>query len=326
MFVQELLSDINKHLLINESLYNFSIQESSRLVKIAHKFHIGDFDDIYDMFKSREGKLLFVDDSEYLKLPYKTIYIEGTVKRYEGIDAVPKRAMVVQKLNEKLWIYYGFGYLPRIKRWILNPISFIFHIGSQIMISEILEQMRKIIPDDTFNVLPPDLQYKLKEKVDHISRFDNQKTAILPCILLKNNINEEYVQSSLQEETFDLTTLSNFIMLLNCKNVSTNQIKVYQSAKKKGQGGYGGRKIELPTYNYHILKLKLPKEIDKQNIDNHNEAMKHYRKHFCRGHFKTYTEGKPLLGHGIGRYWFSAHLRGSEDGFVDKDYEIQLTK
>ena len=137
----------------------------------------------------------------------------------------------------------------------------------------------------------------------------------------------EHIDHVIESESTMFTHLQEFLRLLNCVNVGLNPIDVYTSAKKQGRGGFGGRRLPLPMFKYHTLKLKLPKKKgEKEKTMDISEAMRHYRKHFCRGHFKVYTEEKPLLGHSIGRYWFSAHLRGSEDGFVDKDYKAVITK
>jgi hypothetical protein len=48
------------------------------------------------------------------------------------------------------------------------------------------------------------------------------------------------------------------------------------------------------------------------------------RMHLARGHFKTYTEEKPLLGKNVGTWWWSPHVRGDAAiGHVVKDYEVR---
>ena len=44
--------------------------------------------------------------------------------------------------------------------------------------------------------------------------------------------------------------------------------------------------------------------------------------HIVRGHFKTYTEERPLFGKRTGTYWWQPMLRGTENRFVLKDYEV----
>lgn len=45
--------------------------------------------------------------------------------------------------------------------------------------------------------------------------------------------------------------------------------------------------------------------------------------HICRGHFKTYTEEKPLFGSITGTYWWANQVRGSKErGEVKKRYQV----
>jgi hypothetical protein len=46
--------------------------------------------------------------------------------------------------------------------------------------------------------------------------------------------------------------------------------------------------------------------------------------HIARGHFKTYTPDRPLLGHAVGTFWWDQAVRGNKDaGVVTKDYKVQ---
>jgi hypothetical protein len=38
--------------------------------------------------------------------------------------------------------------------------------------------------------------------------------------------------------------------------------------------------------------------------------------HLCRGHFKTFTAKRPLLGKHVGTFWWEPHLRGSEQAGI----------
>jgi hypothetical protein len=59
-------------------------------------------------------------------------------------------------------------------------------------------------------------------------------------------------------------------------------------------------------------------------IENDGESIERENSfHFCRSHFKTYTEEKPLFGKYVGDFWWDAHARGSiKKGLVTKDYKI----
>lgn len=49
--------------------------------------------------------------------------------------------------------------------------------------------------------------------------------------------------------------------------------------------------------------------------------------HWVRGHFKTFTAEKPLLGRATGTFWWTPHLAGSKEaGVVVKDYKIDVKR
>jgi hypothetical protein len=75
-------------------------------------------------------------------------------------------------------------------------------------------------------------------------------------------------------------------------------------------------------HRHYVLQIRPMKEVYK--IENDGESIERENSfHFCRGHFKTYTEEKPLFGKYVGDFWWDAHARGSiKKGLVTKDYKI----
>ena len=109
--------------------------------------------------------------------------------------------------------------------------------------------------------------------------------------------------------------LLSFLGLLCCKNILIEQhnpdAKLQKARKKRGK---------LPLFSYHTLVIKptgkRQESIPRNLWDN--------RVHLCRGHFKTYTEDKPLFGHITGRFWWQPTVRGrNREGVVMKDYELR---
>jgi len=101
---------------------------------------------------------------------------------------------------------------------------------------------------------------------------------------------------------------------LNCKNITTKEISRDKENLKRG------RKNLPPLYSYHVLQITSPSanKGEKPRILGQGK----HRQHWCRGHFKHYTEEKPLFGKYTGLYFWEPHLRGdSKRGFADKDYE-----
>lgn len=105
-----------------------------------------------------------------------------------------------------------------------------------------------------------------------------------------------------------------FCTLLNCKNIE--QVVVPAKKKKKGRKVTG-----TPSYSYKVLKIN--RNSKKYSSESKSTTDETNRLHLCRGHFKTFTEAKPLLGKAVGTYWWQPQLRGnSKKGTIEKDYEI----
>ena len=151
--------------------------------------------------------------------------------------------------------------------------------------------------------------------------FLNGKTVFQPVFP------KDFSTNFSEKETADIELEANTIIycanlsliLLNTKNIVTQEetppVKLNKKRIKKGK---------QPLFTYHTLRLKLPGKSRKGNTSAGN-GDNTTRLHLCRGHFKTYTAEKPLLGRFTGRYWWQPHARGNKDqGVVQKDYKVEL--
>lgn len=117
----------------------------------------------------------------------------------------------------------------------------------------------------------------------------------------------------------DISVFNVFLALLSCKNITAETIRIDEKLNKRRS-----KKGKLPLYDYKVLNLILPgnkKEVNKSDL---NETSIKQRVHLCRGHFKEYTEKRPLFGKYVGRYWWQAIVRGKGDGMINKEYQIKL--
>ena len=74
---------------------------------------------------------------------------------------------------------------------------------------------------------------------------------------------------------------------------------------------------------YKVLKVKVGKDREYVLGRGSTGESLDLPLHAVRGHFKTYTAERPLLGRFVGRYWWPAHARGKiENGEVRKSYEV----
>lgn len=130
----------------------------------------------------------------------------------------------------------------------------------------------------------------------------------------KNKMDSAAVKGLKEESTPDLEILNQALLLLSCRNIATEK-KVPPEALNRKRKKAG----KQPLFTYHTLVLK-PVGSKQKSIPKH---LWNDRIHLQRGHFKTYTEEKPLFGRLTGRYWWQAHVRGNnKDGVVMKDYLV----
>ena len=103
------------------------------------------------------------------------------------------------------------------------------------------------------------------------------------------------------------------IGLVNCKNVDTEPRQTQRRGGKKS-------KRQPKTLDYHVIKLPRP-----SGGGGHGSgAGEPMAFHAVRGHFRTYTAERPLMGKRVGTYWFAAHVRGDARVGVSKaTYEVR---
>ena len=114
-----------------------------------------------------------------------------------------------------------------------------------------------------------------------------------------------------------LAVFESTLLFLNCKNVVVNIVNPPEKLNKKRL-----RKGKLPIFTYRTLHLpshSVLKSGEKQeSLGNHN------RIHLCRGHFKVYTEDRPLMGRHVGMYYWEPYVRGqNKKGVIVKDYHLE---
>ncbi|WP_319431584.1 hypothetical protein [Mycobacterium sp. RTGN5] len=104
------------------------------------------------------------------------------------------------------------------------------------------------------------------------------------------------------------------LSLVNCRNVKTpesGQIKMARSGAEKRRGQVAR------VIRYHTIVLPGGgTESDARTGRQRATAV-----HRVRGHFKTFTEERPLMGKHVGTYWWGWQVRGdSARGVIDSDY------
>jgi hypothetical protein len=115
------------------------------------------------------------------------------------------------------------------------------------------------------------------------------------------------------------------IGMLNCKNVVEEQVTPSVHVQKSRK-----RKKKPALVTYRTLKLQLPGKakriipLSEALTDRPAKGEGNMAYHRRRGHFKTFTEMRPLFGKFTGTYWWAPAMRGNPvHGRVIKDYEVE---
>ncbi len=107
--------------------------------------------------------------------------------------------------------------------------------------------------------------------------------------------------------------------LLNCKNVEREEHVPPEKLSRKHERRFG-----KPLTRYYTLNLPGVSDTRRADDTPGTGPKGVTALHLCRGHFKTYTDKKPLFGKRTGTYWWPQTVRGSKKrGEVIKDYAVK---
>lgn len=131
------------------------------------------------------------------------------------------------------------------------------------------------------------------------------------------------VPSGYDEKTLDefqritdlyLHTAFTALGLVNCNNVTTKEerLRLRRSGTQKRRG--------MAATEVRYRTIVLPGGGSEPDGRGGHRATAIHR---VRGHFKTYTAERPLMGRGVGTYWWGWQVRGSAAlGAVESDYRL----
>lgn len=135
-----------------------------------------------------------------------------------------------------------------------------------------------------------------------------------------SNQHDKLTDKWCKDHAQEVSTAVAILNVLHCKNVRLAPVEApLRLNKKRIKGG------KHPIFEYHILTVDLNKG-NSERSDSTGEAIGIMPVHLCRGHFKEYSEDKPLFGKYAGRYWWQPYARGkAEQGIVTKDYQLKIS-
>lgn len=335
MFINQALKSFRKQIKeasdVSRSKFSLGIDNTKMLVKHmldTQNFHMGS-DKMMETINNltqrmKKGQQAFMEEAAFdVKLPFDLCwfdYLDSNIlekffgEQFTGIPT--KIGMLVGRVNpevpkdypEIISINPCFSYGPT-KSWSLCGSVLYVKVGEFFNREELTEIYNLCVPDSVDD--PVFIN-------QHIESGLHSNFLMMPTIDFWTHDVDWHTK--IWRELGELignhatATLNIFLMLINCQNVITETVH----KKKKGK-----RKSIPKGETYKILKFKVKKTSKRYKYGEEEEVKETVMPlHICIGHFKTYTEENPLFGRYVGRWWWSALVRGDpEKGILIKDYQ-----
>jgi hypothetical protein len=104
---------------------------------------------------------------------------------------------------------------------------------------------------------------------------------------------------------------------LNCRNIVQREWTPTRQMRRQAERS--GERLPVTFRTIEVTRIG-SSEVGRPKSDTHPGVALHIQ----RGHFKRYTEDRPLLGRFVGQFWWEQHTRGSaEHGISGHDYDIK---
>ncbi len=144
----------------------------------------------------------------------------------------------------------------------------------------------------------------------------------LPACELFGDFSDEVwsrLKSSLMQQARDVYRPALLALgFLHCKNVEKVEHDPPPLSRKQRRGNRSAKS------RYYTLDIEAMRKVLKTDGQVEHNGLGHAL-HICRGHFKTFSPEAPLMGKGVGTYWWQSHVRGNgQYGTVVKDYQVHL--
>lgn len=314
MYAHEVIQDIQNLLLrfrngapTEMQDYLAALNEMCPLIRDAQKFHMGEVSDLEHLSAPYEGRLAFMENPEYLRLPYPVTWFDYSFSNSAkaiscGREGVPriinsKEAALVCELGSPTFLSASFfSYIKELAAWV--PAEFCAFIS----IGGCRGHNLSILNNLFSGKVPPEADGTVSAAW-YVSVPEDHKEHM---IMREYNLNFRLLEATLR--------------VLNCKNIRASKIPAPDKLNKKR-----GRTGKTPVFAYHVLDVVRPGQtLSRPPGVTGGGAIQ--RAHLCRGHIKHYAKDAPLLGKHVGAFWWEPHLRGHGNGAVEKEYNVRLKK
>lgn len=317
MYGHQVVDDFNDLIKkpVKDNVYLDAVKSAAGSIKQAQHFFIGSCQELIQPLSSfvaeQEKTQVFLgSSSEYVRLPYKSCWFEFEDKSFTVNETtlVSKRGLLVNELDVDLFRVLIVNWVEQWRKWVLSPQIYMVLVGRTF--GDDLEKTGKKVANAAIKRGAPVafVDWLMKSNTYPMSATDKQ-------------LSWDTVMKCRADDQRDLYVLNAALLLLNCKNIETEDNHPPSKLnRKRAKSG----KQELFTYKTLVLKLPSNRQAPQSNADGSDNKI---RIHLCRGHFKIFTEAAPLFGKYTGLYWWDPHVRGDKTkGLIVKDYDVKTSQ
>ena len=290
------LRSSEKMLYVGHPEYIEHYRQAINAVENAVAFYLGNNIDSQEVptLVFPEGKQTLMSEEHLIHLPFPQIYLYGSIAPTERRCSVHFEILIQKKTD-----FWKQREVPvhGVRLFDFTITTFLVESGD----ANCILKTPKVITAPFVAI--PGIKELNRELISHhvavSSEFSPYIEKDSPCvdISLINEIITYY-----------------FLKLLSCKNIITKDEYVGNSNKKK----------RIPELEYKTIHIRVPGNKYVYRNKEYESIPFHDREKFGmtgqkRGHFKTYTEEKPLFGRHTGTWWWSPMFDTSRK----RDYEIK---
>lgn len=297
MWAHKAIEDLlNAHQVSQSKDYSLACKTVVELLKKSQHFYFGHCSEYIELLpKNFYDEPLFLGNlAENIWLPYEICAFwfdnssDSYDERYPDITLSKKGVLCLstkRRRNENEILIFSLNYINELRSWVIYDLPCTVCIG------------KKLYNNGLSNIVP----------LDSILGDVNKSL---------NKSKSDRLAKDMQQ---DLSALNSTLMLLSCKNIELETNYPSGALNKKRR-----KKNKVEIFSYYTLKLK-PFSPKRQSKKAEHQSEWSNRIHLCRGHFKKFSEEKPLFGKYTGMFWWQPQVRGDKkQGVVQKDYQVEV--
>lgn len=310
MFAHQVIEDISKQQFGGK---NFILE----MIRSAKKFHVGNTSNLSLATKILVGKSLFWDLADYCRLPFRQCWFDyiadDPIAQSTGRKTITKRGILCGELADGL-IHANIFVCDQTHGWTMSPVQWVISVNRDFL--GFKDNLRQMFGQD----IATDTEL-MNVNVLRLPSFTQQRGKADFTILMEEADRIPHLAQITHDDSYELMILQATLMLLNCRNVITvnHQAPERLNAKRRQKGKqelFSHKTIQIEVPSKRFLPGQSPQHGDKRSK----------KVHFCRGHFKIFSENAPLFGKRKGIYWWQPQVRGVGSEPQPRDFKIVVKK